>query len=224
MPARVHLAEDHVGNRRAALGAGQIGHEQSARVLGRTETERPAGDDHDDHRLPRRLERGDQRLLVRRKRRARVVAEALGVRTLADGDDDRVGRGGRRDRRCLVRGVHDVRILGLQALEHRRAGRDLVRRAHAADVVPRVVHALPAHAPPAELSRHRVGARSGHDQLRTGRQRQERVLVAEQRDRLARSPKGGVSARSDRRVRLARVDVRVVEEPQLELERQDPTH
>jgi beta-glucosidase-like glycosyl hydrolase len=62
---------------------------QRVRVLRRAEAERPPGDDDDDHRLARRLERADRRLLVARERRARVVAEPLGVRALADGHNHR---------------------------------------------------------------------------------------------------------------------------------------
>jgi hypothetical protein len=63
---------------------------------------RTARDDHDYHRLARRLERRDQRLLIGWKRGRRVVAEALGVCLLADDYDRRVRRLGTRDRRRLV--------------------------------------------------------------------------------------------------------------------------
>ena len=176
MSARVHRPEEDVGHRRTALGAGQVGHQDRARSVDDRvgpETERPAGDDHDDHRLARGLERSDQALLVGREHRVGPIAEALGVGPFSDRDNRRVGRLSRRDRRLDLRVADrlvgrdgsDVRVGGLHAVEHRRRRRDLVGRPHAADVVAGVVDALPAHAPAAELVVHPVHARACDDEV-----------------------------------------------------------
>jgi hypothetical protein len=168
-------------------------------------------------------QRGDERLLVGGQGRCRIVAEPFGVRLLADGHHDGV-RGCRRvDRGRLVGSEGDVGIRGLQSLEDGRSGRDLVGRSHAADVAG-AEDALPADAPTAELVGHGVGTGAGDHELGIGRQRQEVALVTQQRDRLLGRLQGGVPARGDRGVGLARVHVRVVEEPQLKLEPQDPAY
>src|SRR5207248_7935756 len=117
-----------------------------------------------------------------------------------------------------------VRVLGLDALENGRRRWDLVGWPHAADMVPRVVDALPAHAPAAELVRDRVRTRAGDDQLRGRREWKGRGLVAEKRDRFVSGRAGQILVCLDRRVRLRGVDVRMIEEAELELQRQDPAN
>ena len=101
-----------------------------------------------------------------------VVAEAFGVGLLADDHDGCVGGWVAADRlrsgRRIPGPVRTETTLGAAAWmpsEHRRARRDLVGRAHAADVIAGAEDALPAHAPAAELVRHRVRARPGDDEL-----------------------------------------------------------
>jgi hypothetical protein len=97
---------------------------------------------------PTGLERRDERLLVGRQRRCRIVAQPLGVRLLADGHDVRVRRAGVGESGRLIGREDRIGICRLNTLEHGGAGRDLVGRAHAAHVSG-TEDALPADAPAA---------------------------------------------------------------------------
>jgi hypothetical protein len=75
LAARVDLAEDHVGGGLTGFCAALVGHQDRVGVLGiGTQADRTSGDHDDDHRLAGVLERLDQRLLIRRQLRCRVVA------------------------------------------------------------------------------------------------------------------------------------------------------
>ena len=96
----------------------------------------------------------------------------------------------------------------------------------------RTEDALPADAPPAELVRHRVRARAGDDDLGGRGERQRVALVAQQGHRFLGRLEGPGSPSGHRCVsgvgvdaRHARVaDARLVEQAELELQRENPPH
>jgi len=186
---------------------------------------------HHNNRFASRLQRRQQILLIWRQRRCRIVAKSLGVRQLANHSNDDIGTicvgdsNVSRGREC--HGRVDI----LDTLDHRRARRNLPRGPLAA-VVARCRDALPADTPTTQLTNHRIRIRASHKHPRAGSQRQNVVAVLQQRDRftsglqcrITPSLHSGLSSVCVYTRPAAVFHAWLIEQSELELERQDPSH
>ena len=221
LAARIHVAEQHVRDRRAPFQPRIEPEDDRLRRVGdRLNDARPPLDEHEHDRFAGGQDRAREPELRVRQREVVDVARGFRVRLLAEAqhDDVRLTRGGGRG--------GDVELLVVGRARHvgdvRRARGDRAAHGRAILRIRRVAVALPGERPAVVERRLRIGGRTGHEQTRRPGERQHAVGVLQQHDGLARRLERlrARRRRSDLGARLGSA-ARVVEQSETRLHRQN---